>query len=286
MSQQCALEAEKANGIQVCIRQSIASRLKEAILPLRSALVKPQLEYCVHCWASQYKRDRDILERVQLRELGLFSLEKRRLRRDFIEVYTRRGGEKKMEPGSFHNRTRGNGHKLKHRRVPLNIRKHFFTVRVTDHWHRLPREVVESPSLEILKSSLDTVLDNGSSNQQQQQKIHNNPSADLLEEGWGTPGRRLEQIATHSPPAASSSEHPDCYDIPKRSERSLAMALAISLSIFECIPPGPMELYLSAFQRETKFLPAPAAALSPCMHRSLPDCTESTKEKEETGSST
>lgn len=43
---------------------------------------------------------------------------------------------------------------------------------------------------------------------------------------------------------------------------------------------------LSAFQRETEFLPAPAAALSPCTHRSLPDCTESTKEKEETGSST
>lgn len=43
------------------------------------------------------------------------------------------------------------------------------------------------------------------SNQQQQQKIHNNPSVDLLEEGWETPGRWLEQIVIHSPPAASSS---------------------------------------------------------------------------------
>ena len=57
-------------------------------------------------------------------------------------------------------RTRGSGHKLTHRVFPLNIRKHFFTVRVTDHWRRVPREVVEFPSLEIFKNSLDTVLGN------------------------------------------------------------------------------------------------------------------------------
>ena len=57
-------------------------------------------------------------------------------------------------------RTRGNGRKLKYTGFPLNIRKHFFTLRVTEHWHRLPRGVVESPSMEIFKSRLDMVQGN------------------------------------------------------------------------------------------------------------------------------
>ena len=52
-------------------------------------------------------------------------------------------------------RTRGNGHKLKHRKFQLNAGKNFFTLRVTEHWNRLPRGIVKSSSLEILKTHLD-----------------------------------------------------------------------------------------------------------------------------------
>jgi len=55
-------------------------------------------------------------------------------------------------------RTRGNGYKLKHGKFNLNTRKNYFPLRMTEHWNRLPREVVESRSLETFKTSLDKVL--------------------------------------------------------------------------------------------------------------------------------
>ncbi|KAF7247676.1 Band 4.1-like protein 4B [Varanus komodoensis] len=178
MSQQCDAVVKRVNATLGSIARSVASRSSEVLLPPYTTLLRPQLEYCVQFWAPHYRKDIARLESVQrratklvaslqgmlyearLRELGLFSLEKRRLRGDMLTTYRYvRGCHMEMGRDLFFpakvGRTRSNGAKLREPRFHLDARKHFLTVRTLRVWNGLPQEVIEAPLVRVFKDRLD-----------------------------------------------------------------------------------------------------------------------------------
>jgi len=159
-SQQCAPAAHKANCILKCIKREVTIRVREVIVALYSALMRHHLEYCAHAWGLQRMKGVELLEWVQRRAFrqlagwstsptkpgwgSLFSLEKKRLRGDFIVTfqYFKRAYN---QEGNWHftwkdsEKIRRNGFKLKEGSC------WYFTQRVVSFRNRLPRKAVDSP---------------------------------------------------------------------------------------------------------------------------------------------
>ena len=148
------------------------------MLTLYNSMVRPHLEYAVQFWSPNYRRDIELLERVQrratkmipslraqpyeerLKRLNLFSLEKRRLRGDLIQVYKYLNKFSNVDHSKLFElqsnpRTRNNGQPIQSRRCNTDIGRSFFSNRVIRHWNDLPPEVVSANTIDSFKNRID-----------------------------------------------------------------------------------------------------------------------------------
>ena len=181
-SKQCLEARNRANRTLGFINRNVSYKSKEVVRSLYNAYVRPHLEYCIQAWAPHYRQDINMLEAVQrratrmipalrhleykdrLKELNMFSFERRCLRGDMIELYKMFSDNDYLDVGTFftlerENRTRGHDKKIRKQSCRLDLRKYFFSHRVVDFWNALPGEVVDSSSLDVFKKRLDRFMD-------------------------------------------------------------------------------------------------------------------------------
>ena len=148
------------------------------MLSLYISMVRSNLEYAVQFWSPNYRKDIESLERVQrratrmipslralpyeerLKRLNLFSLEKRRMRGDLIQVYKYLNKLSNVDHSKLFElqtnpRTRNNGYPIQSRRCNTDIGRSFFSNRIIRHWNELPAEVVTARTIDTFENRLD-----------------------------------------------------------------------------------------------------------------------------------
>ena len=177
-SKQCTEASKKANKMLGLINRTLNHKTRHNVVGLYSALVTPHIEYSVQFWSPYLRKDIIKLEKVQRRatklipslrnksyedrlvDLKLFSLEKRRVRGDMIEVWKIITEKENLNRNDFfeieHNGiTRNNGCKIVGKRFQTDIAGNWFTHRVVNEWNSLPQNVVNSATLVTFKKRLD-----------------------------------------------------------------------------------------------------------------------------------
>ena len=170
-SMQCARAAARANGILGQLSRAVCYRDKDTFLKLYKVYVRPHLEYAVVSWSPWTQQDKEMLEKVQRRavgmvsnlrgrsyeerlaEVGMLSLGDRRMRGDMIATYKIMTGKDKVEPGVFFGlagdgpgpwtRQAAGAHHIRAQAVKpkLDIRRYSFSQRVISTWNLLPESL-------------------------------------------------------------------------------------------------------------------------------------------------
>jgi len=183
-SQQCLYAFNKANKVLGMIRRTIKNKEPKIMLSLYKTLVRPHVEYCSSAWSPLYKKDKELIERIQHRfskmvnnlgsktyeerinVLGLWTLEERRNRHDLIELFKMFKGLSRVDIKEMflldENKkgTRGHCLKLKKTRCTRDITRHFFSNRVVSRWNLLDQQTVDAPSLNAFKKRLSWIRNN------------------------------------------------------------------------------------------------------------------------------
>lgn len=174
----CKSACKKANTMLGFISRNFEYKTPGVMLSLYNSLVRPHLEYAVQFWSPNYRKDIELLERVQrratkmipslrtkpyeerLERLNLFTLEKRRLRGDMIQVFKYLNKLSNVDHSKLFTlqtnlRTRNNGKTIQAKRCNTDIGRSYFSNRVVRHWNSLPAEVVSAETINSFKKRID-----------------------------------------------------------------------------------------------------------------------------------